>query len=206
MNFEEMKQELYARGTDYLEEDADGVARAERWLNQAYRKILNLQAWPFLQASAQGIGGDGFVTIPDLRKIMVVADSSQFASRPLQRSTYEELAAAYGVELTRTGTPEYYYLFGTDTIYVFPVGGAIFVQYIKRVEPLTGTDTPIFDEEYHNLIVDGAMIYAYRDGDNFEAAAALQAEWNLDLASMAEDYMLNSREPLYIQVVDPYDG
>lgn len=205
MNFAELKTEFYARGTDYLNEDAAGVARAERWLNQAYREILNLHSWSFLNATATGAAGAGSVNVPDLRKILFVADASSGSNpgRPLKRVSIEDLAAE-GADLALTGTPEWYWVEGT-TIYGYPFGGTIAVRYIKRVDPMTGTDTPVFDEEYHNLIVDRAMIKAYIDSDNFEAANALRAEVNLALAAMAEDYLLVSREVQYIPV-DPYDG
>jgi hypothetical protein len=206
MNFSELKTEFYARGTDYLNEDAQGVARAERWLNQAYREIVNLHAWPFLQTVATGAADAGFVVVPDLRKILYVTDSSggQNPGTPLKRVSIEDLQAE-SANVSQTGTPELYWLDGAETIMAYPVGGTISVRYVKRVAPMTGTDVPIFDEEYHNLIVDKAMIKAYVDSDNFEAAAALRDEVNLTLSAMAEDYLLASRETQYI-LVNPYDG
>jgi hypothetical protein len=204
MNFTELKDELFARGTNYLEEDAETEARAERWLNQAYREILNLQVWPFLQDTETGTDGAGFVSIADFRKIRAVTDVSSGFDVALGRSSFEELLSDYG-DLTDTGTPAWYYVDGDDTVKAFPVGGTIKVYYIKRVGPMSGTDDPVFDEEYHNLIVDKAMIKAYIDSDNFEAAAALREETNLALTAMAEDYFLDSRETMFIPA-DPYDG
>lgn len=212
MNFSELRQELFARGTDYLDEDADGQARADRWLNDAYRQILNLQPWPFLVSTATGVSGSGEVTVSDLRRAIHVADSDvgTVPGRELEKITYMELVRL-GYDVSQTGTPVYYYIERTDgsggaTFKTFPVGGTPVVRYLRRVQPLSGTDTPVFDEEYHNLIVDGAMLPAYRDGDNFEAAAALQASYDAALASMAEDYMLDSTSTSYIEVVDPMDG
>jgi hypothetical protein len=204
MNFTELKDELFARGTNYLEEDAETEARAERWLNQAYREILNLHVWPFLQTTATGTAGAGEVAIADFRKIRVVTDISPGYDVHLGRSSFEELLVDFG-DLTDTGDPEWYYVDGTATVKAFPVGGTIKVYYIKRVDPMSGTDTPVFDEEYHNLIVDKAMVKAYIDSDNFEAAAALREETNLALTAMAEDYFLDSRETMFIPV-EPYDG
>lgn len=204
MTFNELKDELFARGTNYLEEDAASEARAERWLNQAYREILNLHAWPFLQATATGTTDAGEVSISDFRKIRVVSDVSPGYDVHLGRASFEELLTDFG-DVTEAGTPEWYYLDGDDTVKAFPVGGTIKVYYIKRVAPMSGTDEPIFDEEYHNLIVDKAMVKAYIDSDNFEAAAALREEANLSLAAMAEDYFLDSRETMFIPA-NPYDG
>lgn len=202
MNFSELKNELFARGTDYLEEDAAGVARAERWLNQAYREILNLQSWPFLETVATGDPGAGFVTIPDLRRIRFVRDIS--TGNTLARTTMDELAQEL-VDFTQTGAPDLWYVDGGITVRAYPVGGTIEVHYVRRVDPLTGTETPLFREEYHDLIVDRAMMKAYKDSDNMEESAALKLEFDAGVASMAEDYQIESNEVTYIPV-EPYDG
>lgn len=203
MNFSELKDELYARGTDYLTEDAAGVARAERWLNQGYREILNLQAWPFLQAVATGTAGAGFVSVPDLRRILFVTDvigtDGTVPGRPLVRASREDLVYEEK-NLSQTGTPDNYYVQGGNSVQAWPKGGTIRVDYIKRVSPMTGTDTPLFLEEYHNLIVDRAMMKAYVDSDNYETTAALKAEFDAGVSAMAEDYQVDSREVSYIRV------
>jgi hypothetical protein len=209
MNFSELKDELYARGANYLEEDADGVARAARWINQAYREILNLHAWPFLQASATGTADAGEVEVADLRRIRFVTDTSDGTTpgRKLKRVSLDDLLAEDNeLDATLSGTAEHYYLDGDSTIKSYPVGGTITAYYFKRVAPLSAdSDEPIFDEEYHPLIVDRAMIKVYIDTDNFEAAAALREEFNQGVRSMAEDYLLESRDIQYIPL-DPYDG
>lgn len=207
MNFTELKDELFARGTNYLEEDATDIARAERWLNQAYREILNLHAWPFLQAVTTGADGAGFVSVPDLRKIRFVTDVSSGGSpgRKLNRVSLDDLVLTDDADLTVTGTPEWYYVDGGNAVKSYPAGGTIRVYYIKRVDPLSGTQSPIFSEEYHNLIIDKAMMKAYIDNDNFEAAAVLRQEFDAGVEAMAEDYLLDSREVQFIPVW-PYDG
>lgn len=196
MDFSELKVEFYARGTDNLSEDGPGVVRAERWLNQAYREICNLHPWPFLHATTSGTGGE--VSIPDVRRIIYVTDVE---GNYLQPTTIEQLVNSDGVtNLSTTGTPDYWYLDNT-ILKTFPVGDSINVRYIKRVGPLTGTDVPLFDEEYHTLIVDRAMIKAYQDSDNFEAAAALREEFNSEVQAMVEDYQVYTADLFFI---DPY--
>ena len=208
MNFSELKAEFFDRGFNYLEEDASDVARAERWLNQAYREILNLQAWPFLQATVTGASGAGFANVPDLRRVRYVTDVSQTSGtapgRQLVRVSLDDLVAE-GYDLTSTGAPDYYYIVGGNAVYGYRLGGTIRVDYFKRVAPMSGTDEPVFDEEYHNLIVDKAVIKAYIDSDNFEGAQALQATTDAGLSAMAEDFQIESRDLQFIRV-DPYDG
>ena len=211
MTFAELKTEFFARGTDYLNEDSEGVARAERWLNQAYREILNLHSWRFLQTSATGTASAGYVSIPDLRKIRFVVntDAGSSPGQPLQRVSLDDLVRDGDTESSPTGTPVYYYVDdsgGLPVVQSFPLGGTLKVYYIKRVGAMVGADdAPVFDEEYHNLIVDRAMIKAYVDSDNFEAAAALRQESNVGLSAMAEDYLLESREVQFLSV-SSYDG
>lgn len=202
MNFAELKAELFARGSNYLEEDADGVARAERWLNQAYQDILSLQVWPFLQVSAVAAGVGQPVSVPDLRKIRFVTDvegeSPSLPGRPLDRAILENLVDD-GLDLSTTGTPALYYTTTGNFVVPYPLGGLLRVDYIKRVSPLSGTDSPIFDSQYHDLIIDKAMVKVYKDSDNMEQAAAVKEEYNEGVAAMAEDYMVESREPEYIE-------
>lgn len=208
MTFAELKTEFFARGTDYLNEDAAGVTRAENWLNQAYREILNRHVWPFTIATQTGSAGAGTVAVTDLRKVLLVADTTSGTTpgRPLRKATYDELVRDDEVDLNQTGSPAFYWIDQGATIRAWPVGGTIFVRYTKRVAPLTGTGTPIFAEEYHNLIIQRAMMLAYLDTDNFGAWAALKQEFEQALAMMAADYQLDTREVSYIQMRTPYDG
>ena len=196
MNFTELRTELFARGTDYLNEDAQGVARADRWLNQAYNEILNSQAWSFLEAETAASAPP--VYIPLLKRVRYVYQpSTDYVLYPVKK---EELISGDRADLTTTGTAEWYYVDQGFTVKVFPVDTTpIVVGYIQRSASLSGTQTPVFDEAYHGLIVDKAMIRAYIDSDNFEAAAALKAEVNEGMAAMAEDYAANTMGPYFIR-------
>lgn len=202
MIFTDLREELFARGTDYLEEDAAGIARADRWLNQGYREILNLHAWRFLHAFVLGTEGAGTAAVPDLRRIRYVTNTDGVTpgipGHPLQPTTDEDLVDE-GQDLAQTGTPETFYVATNNIIVAHPVGGTIRVDYVKRVPPMSGTDEPVFDEEYHPIIVDKAMVKAYVDSDNFEAAAALKLEINEQLNAMAEDYMLAERQVQFLK-------
>lgn len=205
MNFSELKTEFFARGTDYLNEDAQGVARAERWLNQAYREIASYQAWPFLQSNAFSAVNAGQVVVPDLRKVLEVVELSSFPQRKLHRISGSDMVMN-GMDPNLTGTPYYYWIEYSNTIRTYPAGGTLGIRYIRRPALLSGTDVPVFDPEYHDLIVDRAMIKAYKDSDNFEAAAALQQEFDAGMRTMAEDYLPHARDIQYIVPSDPTDG
>lgn len=201
MNFTELIDELMARGADYLDEDATSRARAERWINVAYREILNLHVWPFLQASLTGADGAGLVNVPDLRRLIIVSDvrglSGLTPGSKLDRTTLEDLARV-DEDIALTGTPDRYYVLNGTQVTSFPLGGTIRADYIRRVPPMSGTDAPLFDEAYHDIIVDRAFIKVYKDSDNFEAAQALKIEYDEAVRAMAEDYQLESEDITYL--------
>lgn len=203
MNFTEIVAEVGSRGAE------DVVARTESWVNFAYRKIVNAYEWPFTIEEATGTAGAGTVTISDFRRAIVVgdiSDGSEAPGRRLKKITYEEIAEDIQAEdITTTGTPEFWWLDG-DVIKTFPSGGTVFVRYHKRVAPLSGVQEPIFDEEYHQLIVDRAMVEVYKDTEEFKAASALLSDYFANLVDMAKDYQVYSREHSYIQHPNPYDG
>lgn len=203
MTFADLKTELVARGA---ENDDD---RAGFWINIAYRKIINAQDWPFTEIVTIGTSGAGLVAITDVRKIITVGDVSDGGSGPgrrLKRISFPELVEDLGVEdVGETGTPEYWWM-ASGSILAYPLGGTIFVRYHKRVPELTGVTEPIFDAEYHPLIVDRAMVEVYKDADEFAAAKEALNQYYIDLAEMTKDYQVFSREHGYIQVHDATDG
>lgn len=206
MTFADLKTELVARGA------SNDTTRNGQWINQAYRKIHNAYDWPFAEVSATGSAGAGTVTVSSLRKVEYVGDVTGISTfgapgRRLHKITRTELVEEFGVEdLDEAGTPEYWYRSGGTVIKAYPLGGTIHVSGYGRASELTGTDSPPFDEEYHLLIVDRAMVYVYNDADEHKSARERLAQFQLDLIDMAKDYMVYSREGSYIQVVDPRDG
>lgn len=204
MTFAELISELVARGAE------DNDTRNGRRINKAYRRILNAYDWPFTLTTATGSSGAGAVTITDLRKVILVGDVSDgtVPGRRLKKISYEELVEDVGVEdISVTGTPEFWWYDAVGTaINTYPVGGTVYARYYKRVDQMTDPDSPIFDEEYHDLIVDRAMIEVYKDNDEFQKAREEQAEFLTSLGAMASDYQIYSREHGYIQVLDPRDG
>lgn len=210
MTFAELTSELVARGA------VSDSTRNGRWINVAYRRIGNAYDWPFTEAVATGATGAGSLQLTDFRKAQYVGDLAQTSGVtpgfPLARITPAELAEEYGISnLAAAGTPSFWWL---DTsvgpalpnIRTYPLGGTVYVRYQKRLDELAGSQAPVFDEEYHSLIVDRAMVEVYRDADEQGLAKDLMNQFREDLASMAQDYEVYSRQGSYIQVVDPTDG
>lgn len=206
MTFAELKTELIARGaTD------DGGTRLGRWINLGYRKIANAYDWPFTEVTATGTALAGTVVVADVRKVQFVGDissSGQAPGRQLSKITPAELSEELFIDnLATTGTPDFWYMDpATSTIKTYPLGGTVYVRYYKRLDELTGVQAPVFDEEYHPLIVDRAMIEAYKDTDELDTAAKALAQVEFDIGRMALDYQLVAREHSYIQAGEPFDG
>jgi hypothetical protein len=98
--------------------------------------------------------------------------------------------------LTTTGTPYYYYLTTGTTVAVYPANtGSISVRYWKVPAALSaGADVPILPARFHNLIVDGAVGYAYLDVDNYEAATATFDIWRASIAKMRESLLVGQHD------------
>jgi hypothetical protein len=205
MTFADITAEMTARGSEA------SSARNGVWANVAYRMILNAHDWPFTVTATTGTVGAGGVAVPTFRKAIVVGDLGSTALPPgtlLRKITYEELAEDIEAEdIVVAGTPEFWWYDAVaGLINTYPKGGTIYARYYARSAPLSGVNEPAFDEEYHNLVVDRAMVEVYKDSSEFEAATALLNQYYVDLAAMARDYQVYSREHGYIQVPDAYDG
>jgi hypothetical protein len=206
LTFAELNTELVSRGAT-----ADPT-RNGRWLNLAYREIGNAYDWPFTEASATGSAGTGVVAVADFRKAIVVGNilptGGTLPGDRLHKITYAELTEDLGVDsISQAGTPEFWWYDPSVTqIKAYPLGGTVYARYYKRLSELSGAQTPAFDAEYHNLIVDRAMMEVYKDTPEFELVNALEQSYLGRLGRMASDYQVTSREHGYIQVVDPRDG
>lgn len=205
MKLSELTFELVARGAD------DNETRNTRWINMAYRLIIDAYDWPFAIIDNTGTADAGTVTVgSNFRKVLLVADKN-FGNpgRPLKRISFEELSEQLHVrDVTITGVPEYwYYDAPSSTIRTFPSGGTVYVRYLTRLDELANPDdTPLFDDAYQLMIVDRAMIEVHMDNDNVASAQALQAKYAGDLQKMAMDYGVLSRTHTYVDVGEPYDG
>jgi len=205
VTFADITAEMAARGSEA------GATRNGVWANVAYRMILNAHDWPFTVTTATGTAGAGSVAVSTFRKAIVVGDVEDSALPPgnrLHKITFEEVAEDLeGQDIAVAGTPEFWWYDAVaGSIKTYPLGGTIYARYYQRLAPLTGVQEPVFDEEYHNLIVDRAMVEVHKDSSEFDVATAALNQYYVDLAAMARDYQVYSREHGYIQVPDAYDG
>lgn len=198
MKLKELREELLARGFDYLTE-----ARANRFLNDGYLvDVCEETEWPFLEASKEGAAP---LEISDLRTIEYVQDvTNEEKLRPLIR---RRVTDDFNIDLTETGTPEVYYLTEGKKVNVFPVAtNTLLVRYWKVPEELsTDEKKPLLPERFHDLIVDAAVARAYRDKDGFEAATAAEEVFQRNLAR-AETSLLNLQHDAPDDHIEIEDG
>lgn len=175
--FATLKTELLARGFEDLDSTRQGY-----FINRAYQQLAEAYPWPFLRTTTTGTAP---VTISDLRAIQYVVDSTNdFELSGVDERTVRDMDP----DLAVTGTPELWWLSGSATLNVWPVNttASLTVVYYKVPAELTGTDATLIPARYEYLIVDAAVILAYRNSDNLDAAIALQGDFDLNVQRMAE--------------------
>lgn len=178
-----LRAELEDRGFNYLT-----TARIDRYINRAYNELCEAADWPFLQASQSGTSPQ---TITDVRQVLTVRDTTNNNSldywdrRILQRSVQEDLT-------TDTGSPYAWYWDSDGVVRSYPENSGVTLEiiYLKTPSLLVNTDDEVIvPDRYAYIIVDGAARKAYQDSDNFEAAGAIQQEWNLQVEQMRMNLM-----------------
>ena len=181
MNLADLTTELGARGFDYLTE-----ARRTYFLNQAYlTDICETEEWPFLEATATG---NAPLTIADLRVIeSVVDENQQIKLTPLTRKAITDLSP----DLDQAGNPESYYITSGNTVNTWPnAANSLTVRYHKVPTELSSpTDTPLLPSRWQYLIVEGAVKRAYEDDDEYAAAQAADALFQVRLQAMRDSLL-----------------
>lgn len=192
--FSLIQTEFFARGYDYLNDAGAGLARAKRWINEAYLELCEEERWPFLMATATGASP---LAIADLREVAIVTDTGR--SNQLHPMPEDELTDYY-ISLTTVGVPLYYYLTDT-TVNVYPTGGTLSVRYWKVPVALSAAgDIPVIPDRFTNLIIDGAVRRAANTYDAAEDAAAAEAERQRGLDIMRRSLLFRSGPPRYQRI------
>lgn len=179
MNFEELTAEVYARG--FASYEATESARVKRWINQAIGEICDTKPWPFLQATKEGTGP---LTIADLGHALTVTNITSGEQIPYVPRTQ---IVGRDPDLNETGIAQCWYQEGETQLAVWPKDTASKIQVrYTRVPPelVANADTPLIPTRFHDVIVDGAVIKAYKSNDNFESAQLVRQEWERGMRTM----------------------
>lgn len=195
MDLAALRAETKARGFDYVTD-----ARIDNWINVEYRELCSRYMWPFLE-TATTIPGTG--TITDVRFVQSVVHVAQ--ARVLQWIDRRALLETVS-DLSTTGAPSYWY-FENDTLKTYPATTeTLAVRYVKVPARLaSGSDTPIVPEEFHDILVDGAVARGYKDTENWTAFNGLKPEYERQVAAMATAEMRRAA-PDRVQSVRGHEG
>ena len=180
-----MLTEFYARGFDYLNDGGAGEVRATRWLNQSYLEVCEMDDWPFLESSVDGVAP---LTFTDLSVIESVKNST--TAQSLSFVDYRTLREQFE-DMDETGSARYAYMRNGDTLHTYPVStDTLTVKYFRIVgELVAAADMPLIPSRYQYAIIDYACARAYMDSDNPEAAASARRDGDA-LVSMMRDRLL----------------
>jgi hypothetical protein len=184
MNFQTLQQDFFDSGFAYLNDAGNGLARAQRWINQAYLEIAGLENWTWLETDLVTTAP---VSILDLSEVITVWDTTN--SVPLEQSDYRSLLDSYG-EVTTTGLPVYWYQSGS-TVSVYPVSTtSLTIRYVKTPAELsTSGSTPVVPAEFHDVIVLGAVRRGLLDDQDAGDYQLVRSEWDQRIQMMREKYL-----------------
>ena len=182
MNFSDLKTEFAERGFDDFSDTRRGS-----FINQGLRELDRWALWPWREKSVTGTAP---LTVTDLGVIEAVTNETQ--DYPLKGAQFRDLLSFYG-DRSISGTPEVYYVAwpsGVPVVATYPDNSdTIGVQYWKVTADLSASsDEPSSPDDVHPLIVDLAVVRAYRAKDNHEAARELRAEVDHQLQQLLVQY------------------
>lgn len=198
MNLEELRQELFDRGFKYLTDP-----RADRFLQDTYLvDICEGEDWPFLEETKEGVGP---LLVTDLRTIEYVWDTVQ--RRKLTPMLRGRLTDDVDVDLTTRGDPQFYYVTGGVRVNTYPlnVTNKLQVRYWKVPTALAPGYGPVFAERFHGLVVDGAMVRAYQEKDNYELTREARVNFDATLEKMKGSLLHQQHDGSddYVVITDP---
>lgn len=185
MNREEIRDEVIASGAENIMKEPGGEARINRWIQQSYRELCDHKPWPFLFDSDEGVAP---LTIDNLGHVVAVVDVA--ARNELEPITINQLLLGDPTQ-TGTGRPEYWFSEDGETIKVTPTQAGLLVRVLFRIKPalLEDDDEPIFDVDYHDIIVTRTRVKVYKATDNLEAAAEMLKDYERERDGMVHSLM-----------------
>lgn len=157
-------------------------------LNESYQEILSLFPWPFLRGDSTltlSAGDDTFETPATYRYLTAVSAGT----RRLRQTTLDALDEAE----PREGEPELYARVDDRNVRVWPtpeVNVTISLRGQVEYDPLSGTDEPVFAEQFHAVVpYRAASRLLVEEGDDSGRYQAYQQDAAGYVKRMEEYYM-----------------
>lgn len=181
MTFKQLQEEVVARGFQNIADEEGGEARIKRWINQAYREIVDDRAWAFLEATKEGAAPFAIADLGHVLSAVNVTSEAPLAFIDRAELTNQDPA------LVSTGIASLWFLENGTQLCVHPLdtGSTIRVRYLKLPADLAADgDEPVIPVAYHGVIEDGAVVRAYKTTDNYEAGQFVRQEWERGMKGM----------------------
>lgn len=182
INRKEIREEVIASGFENVANEAGGEARINRWIDQEVRAICDLKPWPFLMETKEGTAP---LEVSDLAHVEAMVDVTN--DNALEPATIGQLVLR-DPDLSGVGNAELWYTEDGKTLKVYPANtSATFKAHYRRTPPPLANDEaePIIPADYHDVIVDGVRVKAYKATDAFAAAAEILKDYERRLEGMA---------------------
>ena len=186
-----LRTEFYARGFDWLAAEADGPARADRWINQAYQSVCLKEPWPFRLTTATGAAPLAIADLGQIARNGVTIPSNNGWIR--EEATEVEATPLLGYAISST-FPWLYYL-DNQTVKTWPVTTAsVSVRYYKIPAKLVNDgDLTIVPERFMDVIIDDAVVRGGKDRMAPEVIAIARQERDAGLVDMREALIVPER-------------
>lgn len=203
--------EIVDRAEARFGDSLNQVYSAVEWLayvNDTYMDVVADADWPFLEGRTTDLtvtAGEGEVDLPtDVYRVTAVysaTDKMPLAPIPGRA----EFRRYFPDPENGLGMPLYYRL-RSNVLEVYPHASADTVLHVDTVVPPAAIETgtePVFPEQYHRILVLGALAKAHEDDENPAQVAVYQGRYERLLAAMKTD-LLSPRTEAYPEIVDSF--
>ncbi len=164
------------------------------WIDAAYFRVINAAKWPFRQESATFTipANSNEVALPadflSMFNVTTTVSGNKFANQ-LGWMEFQDLTMY--LASSGPGTPRHYAIFKNRRLFVAPTpteNVETTVYYDKSIGGLTSDGSePVFPEQYHRIIVEGALAIGYGAFDQKDEQTAHREEFDRLLEQMITD-------------------
>jgi hypothetical protein len=209
MDVSAMQGRLRTRFRDPDQDVVDNTAWLD-YLNDAYHDVIGASPWwPFTENQSAILSVTAAATGVDLptdtwRVDGIYNVTDDYPLLPIDGNAAMWIAFSGPGTAAQTGNPTHYRI-RANRILVYPnptAATTLHVEYRTRPADLTSGE-PIFPEQYHGILLEGALARAYIDDGNRDQAAVHEAKFQELLGGMKDD-LLASRGETYPQIHDAW--